>query len=337
MKRLNLILMTVFSISIVLHSQANVDIETQGVKRYAVIAGANSGGAGRITLRYADDDAMSISDVFTSIGGLEKQNNQLLLEPTANELLNAIEKVKVKIKKDQDNNKNLIKPRVEFIFYYSGHSDEKNLLLGEQTLAYSTLRDSLNSVEADVHLAILDSCASGAFTRLKGGQQVKPFLENETSQVEGYAYLASSSIDEAAQESDAIGGAYFTHYLVSALRGAADLSKDKKITLNEAYQYAFNETLARTQGSVYGAQHAAYDIQLSGESSLVLTNLEKTSANVLMDENILGRIYIRDQKGVLKVELNKQNVEPLNIGLEPGEYQITIEREGKVYQVKNDD
>ena len=45
---------------------------------------------------------------------------------------------------------------------------------------------------------------------------------------------------EAAQESDRICASYFTHYLVSGFRGAADLSGDGKVTLNEAYQFAFN-------------------------------------------------------------------------------------------------
>ncbi|MCJ8311516.1 MAG: caspase family protein [Saccharospirillaceae bacterium] len=332
MKLFNILLVTSISICVALNSQANVKSDTQGVKRYAVIAGSNSGGQQRITLKYADDDAQSFSDVFTSLGGLEDQNNHLLLEPTIDELLSAIQNVNKKIAEDQAKIVDGVKPRVEFIFYYSGHSDEKSLLLGEQSLTYKALKDSLKAVNADVKLAILDSCASGAFTRLKGGQSVKPFLANESSSLEGYAYLASSSVDEAAQESDAIEGAYFTHYLVSALRGAADISKDNKITLDEAYQYASSETLARTQGSVYGAQHAAYDIQLSGESSLVLTDLTKTSANLLIKEDVIGRIYIRDQNGRLKVELNKFSAEPLTIGLEPGVYQITIENNGKVYQ-----
>jgi uncharacterized caspase-like protein len=59
----------------------------------------------------------------------------------------------------------------------------------------------------------------------------------------GYAFLTSSSPDEVAQESDHIGASFFTHYLVSGLRGAADVTGEGKVTLNEAYQFAFNETL----------------------------------------------------------------------------------------------
>ena len=61
-----------------------------------------------------------------------------------------------------------------------------------------------------------------------------------------HAYLTSSSEDEASQESDQIGSSFFTHYLVSGLRGAADASDDDLVTLEEVYRYAREETLTRT-------------------------------------------------------------------------------------------
>ena len=61
--------------------------------------------------------------------------------------------------------------------------------------------------------------------------------------VEGHAFLTSSSADEAAQESDRIGGSFFTHYLITGLRGGADANADGKVTLGEAYQFAFAETV----------------------------------------------------------------------------------------------
>ncbi len=316
--------------------QAISNKQQNGVIRYAVIAGVNNGGNDRIQLRYATTDAESIASVFTSLGGVSHNNQTLLLEPNSNEILDAIESVKLEVEKQKSlQATGTHKNRIEFIFYYSGHSNEKNLLIGEETLAYKELRQAINSVAADVHVAILDSCASGAFTRLKGGQHVKPFLANNPSNVNGYAYLASSSADEAAQESDAIGGAYFTHYLVSALRGAGDLSQDRRITLNEAYHFAFNETLARTEGSQHGAQHPAYDIQLSGEGDLILTDLTDTSGELILDDQLVGRIYIRNASGRLVVELNKQDLKAVKIGLEPGIYSVTQDKDGEIFKVES--
>ena len=79
-----------------------------------------------------------------------------------------------------------------------------------------------------------------------------------SSDTRGYAFLTltSSSAEETAQESDRLKGSFFTHYLVSGMRGAADVSRDGKVTLNEAYQFAFHETLAQTVDTRSGAQHA---------------------------------------------------------------------------------
>jgi uncharacterized caspase-like protein len=68
-----------------------------------------------------------------------------------------------------------------------------------------------------VRIAVLDACASGAFTRLKGGKPRKAFLVDESASMRGHAFLTSSAATEAAQESDHIGASYFTHYLVSGL------------------------------------------------------------------------------------------------------------------------
>ena len=113
-------------------------------------------------------------------------------------------------------------------FYYSGHSDEDGLLIGNDRVSYDELRARIQGIPAEVRLAILDSCASGAFTRRKGGVRRAPFMMDGSADTKGHAYLASSAINEAAQESDRIGASFFTHYLVSGLRGAADVIGDRR-------------------------------------------------------------------------------------------------------------
>src|SRR5262249_2301232 len=142
--------------------------------------------------------------------------------------------------------------------------------------------------------AVLDACASGAFTRLKGGVARPPFRVDASSAMRGHAFLTSSADTEAAQESDRIGASYFTHYLVSAFRGAADTSGDGRVTLNEAYQFAFAETLGRTVGTKGGAQHPSYDINLSGTGDVVMTDMRQTTAALVLGEDVSGRIYVRN-------------------------------------------
>ncbi|MDH5228674.1 MAG: caspase family protein [Gammaproteobacteria bacterium] len=297
------------------------DLSLMKIQRYALIVGANDGGAGRTVLQYAQSDARAVAQVLKNLGGLETRNQILLSEPSAQGILAQLDQLKRKLAY-QDGNSML---RKELFFYYSGHSDENGLLLQGEHLTYKQLKDALNSVNADVRVAVLDSCASGAFTRLKGGKKRQAFLMDESSKVKGYAFLTSSSADEAAQESDAIGGSYFTHYFVSALRGAADVSNDKKVTLNEAYQYAFHETLARTENSLSGPQHAAYDFQLSGAGELVLTDLRRTNATLVLPKEMDGKVFIRDLAGRLVVEMRKQPARVVSLGLEPKKYVVSVD------------
>src|SRR5690606_36167304 len=99
--------------------------------------------------------------------------------------------------------------RTELILYYSGHSDERGLLLGDARMSYALLRAQIEAVSADVRVIILDSCASGALTRHKGGAHVPGFLQDASTRVSGQAILTSSSADEAAQESDRLQASFF--------------------------------------------------------------------------------------------------------------------------------
>jgi hypothetical protein len=177
-----------------------------------------------------------------------------------------------------------------------------------------------------VRIAVLDACASGAFTRLKGGRLRPPFLVDESATMRGHAFLTSSAETEAAQESDRIRASYFTHYLISGFRGAADLSGDGKVTLNEAYQFALNETLGRTIDTRGGAQHPSYDINLSGSGDLVMTDVRQTTATLVLGEDLDGRIFVRNAARELIVEVSKPAGRRVELGVEPGAYEIRLER-----------
>ncbi len=213
----------------------------------------------------------------------------------------------------------------EVLLYYSGHADEQGLLLGDDRYSYRTLRDRLDQIPADVRIAVLDACASGAFTRLKGGKARPAFLVDESANMRGHAFLTSSAATEAAQESDRIRASYFTHYLVSGFRGAADLSGDGKVTLNEAYQFAFNETLDRTVDTKGGAQHPSYDINLSGTGDVVMTDVRQTSATLVLAEDLEGRFFVRNAARELIVELFKPRGRRVELGIEPGAYEVRME------------
>jgi len=293
------------------------------LRRYALIAGSNTGGEGRVRLKYAQSDARSMAAVLEELGGVRVEDLVLLLGPDLARFQDGMRQVRQMVSAPREGEE-----RRELIVYYSGHSDEEGLILGRDRFPYDRLRQEINTIPADVKVAILDSCASGALTRAKGGVVRPAFLFDASADMKGHAFITSSSADEAAQESDRIGGSYFTHYLVSGLRGAADTRGNGVVTLNEAYAFAFKETLASTEKTQYGPQHPAYDIHLTGSGDLVLTDLRTSFAGLTVDEDVAGRLYIRDERGALAVELNKVEGQRTELGLSPGEYSVLLDNKG---------
>ncbi len=160
---------------------------------------------------------------------------------------------------------------------------------------------------------------------MKGGVHRPPFLHDSSNQVEGFAFLSSSSADEDAQESDRIGASFFTYYFVAALRGAADRNHDGKITLGEAYQFAYEQTLGRTQNTVHGPQHPAYDMHLSGTGDVVITDLRTTESALVLPVALRGRVTIVDKDGRVAVELTKDAGEPLTVALPNETYSVRVD------------
>lgn len=307
---------------VIASTQAHASTPPPALRRFALIVGSNNGGgAGRETLRYAGHDANNIADVLKQIGGVNKGDMSLLSEPDTAGLDRAFDDLSKRVRDERKKGQ-----RVELVVYYSGHADETGILLGGARYDYGRLRTRIRAVPADVHIAIVDSCASGSFTRIKGGTKVPPFLQDSSNQVAGFAFLSSSSADEDAQESDRIGASFFTYYFVTGLRGAADRNRDGKITLTEAYQFAYEHTLGRTQNTVHGPQHPAYDMHLSGTGDVVITDLRSTESALVLPAALKGRVTIVDKDGRVALEVTKEAGEPLSLALPDETYTVNVER-----------
>ena len=300
--------------------------ESAGVERYGLYIGSNDGGKNQERLLYAGTDAIAFQKIMTEIGGISKSNGILLLDPAKEDVDNAFEVISELMKRKQKDAK-----RSEFVFYYSGHSDENALLLGKTKYDYSSLKAAITNVPSDVHVVILDSCYSGNFIRTKGGQKQKPFLMDDSSVVKGHAYLSSSSSQESSQESDEIGSSFFTNAMITGLRGAADTSGDKKVTLNELYSYAFNETLSKTENTA-DPQHPNYNITLVGSGDLVLSDVSASDCVLTLARDLTGRVIVRDKNSKLVAEVNKTTNLPIYLALEEGQYGVTVIGESATLQ-----
>ena len=298
-------------------------------RRFGLVIGANNGGPGRHNLQFALDDARAVMKVLEDMGGLQSGDGRLLDQPTRENFFREMDWLADKVNRAKGQFR-----RVEVFVYYSGHSDEENLFLAGERISYREFRDSITAVNADVRVAILDSCASGSFIQPKGVIRRSPFLLNTAYDMKGYAFITSSSGDEASQESKRLGGSFFTHNLVSGMRGAADMNLDGRITLTEAYQFAFDETLQQTEKTMHGPQHPNYNIQMSGTGDVVVTDISRSPALLVLGADIVGKLYIHSQANVLVVELSKLAEREITIGLEQGEYRVILVRDSFIYETR---
>ncbi len=261
------------------------------VQRWAVIVGNNEGFTNTHPLYFAEQDARKMRSIFTSLGDVGDGDVRLLLGRNRAELLTTLGTLRTPIAEAKARGDQTV-----LYFYYSGHGDATQLQLGRTWLTYPELEDLLERSGADVRLAFVDACQSGALTRNKGGTMAPPFLVDLSERLDskGSFIITSSTGDEASQESDEIGGSYFTHFLASALSGTGDADGDGRVTLRETYQHVYHETLYRTAGTRGGPQHPTYGSSLSGTGDLVLTELDRTGATLVFSGEHTGSFAVFD-------------------------------------------
>lgn len=295
------------------------DLSSRPMRRYLVAAASNDGGPGKAPLRFADDDARGVVATMRSVGGVDEAATELLLEPDTGRFLSKLREVSDRMLRSRDSGY-----RVELMLYYSGHSDEEGLLLGASKLRYLDLRRALEKSPAEVRLAVLDACASGAALRTKGGVRRQAFHIEGADRLRGQAFLTSSRAEEASQESDKLRGSVFTQSFLAGLRGAADVDSDGRVTLLEAYRYAYRETVERTSSTRVGPQHPEFDLDLSGSGDVVLADIAQAGAVLDLSGDLRGRVRIADSSGAVAAELEAIPGRNLAIGLPSGTWTVAV-------------
>jgi hypothetical protein len=264
------------------------------VERYALLIANNSGDSDEQRLRYAEEDARRLYGVLRELGGFRAENMLMLRSEDGETVRRSLISLNDRIRTETVNG-----AQSELVVYYSGHSDQAALHLGRTTLELLQLEQLVRGSAATLRVLILDSCRSGALTRVKGGT-IQPGFEIALDQripSDGVIFWTASSESENAQESDVLRGSFFTHYLVSGLLGAADRDGNGSVTLGEAYQYAYENTLRATSRTLSGTQHPTFHYELGGHGDVVLTMIGRTDdqrAQVSFPE---GKSYLLIQGG----------------------------------------
>ncbi|HJX65469.1 MAG TPA: caspase family protein [Polyangia bacterium] len=287
--------------------------------RVAVVVGNNLGHDPGRTLRYAEAEAGKLASLLRGAGDFD---SVVTVTGASRERVEvALATARTQLDRAHADGK-----RTLFLFYYSGHGDREALELGSSRLPLRDLRSYLEQLTgADVRVAFVDACQSGALTGVKGGRRAPGYEIHlaDPGSVRGMAIVTSSTANELSQESDDLQGSFFTHNFMAGLRGAADSSRDGQVTLGEVYQFAFRRTLASTAASLVGGQHPTYDYRMSGAGDVILSRTRPNDARLVFPREA-GATYtvVHKGRGEVIAELASTAGEDFYLALPAGEYRV---------------
>ncbi len=298
-----------------------------GQMRYAIVVGADRGAADEVILRYAERDAARVAEVLSRFGEVPEEHLILLRGRSAEDLERVLSNLKQRIAQDEAAGLETL-----LFFFYSGHADADALHLGSSELPLRRLKALVDDSQARLRVMVVDACRSGELTRVKGARPVAAFEIDADDQLasEGSAIITSSAAGEDAQESDRIKGGIFSHHFVLGLLGAADSSGDQRITLNEAYRYAYEQTL-RSTSRARVVQHPSYSFRMRGRDDLILTRLTETRGLGRLALEAPGRYLLLPRSGKGRVvDLSAQAT--TEVLLEPGDWLVRRRSKEAVYE-----
>lgn len=294
--------------------------------RFALVVGSNQGAPGSPDLLYARDDAGLVHRLLGELGGVPDANRVLLVDPDVNTFRRALAILERRITTARADGQ-----ATQLVLYYSGHATTRGLELGDGLLPLEEVKAGLRSSQAGLRIAVIDACYSGAIARVKGSRPVEAFplaldeqLEDHERGVSGYAILTSSSAHEVSQETDLLGGSVFTHHVLAGLRGDADYTGDRRVTLGELTTYAHERSLA-VDAAWPNPQHPTVDLGLRGTGDPVLTDLNSAGAALVLPAGLEGGVVVvhRDRDYLL-ADLTKRAGVARSLAVEPGRLEVYV-------------
>jgi hypothetical protein len=293
--------------------------------RVAVLAGVNVGAPERAKLWFAERDAQRLERTLRELGEFQEDQLELLRGPSAGAFREALRRAEQKIAAAR-----AAGTKTLLLVYFSGHAGAGGLEFGAERVSYDELKEFAARSSAEAKVIVVDACEAGTMTQVKGARpEARVDFLLPAEEVRGTAFIASTAVGEPAQESAALGGSVFTHHLDVALRGAGDADGDGLVTLSEAFRYTAAATVAATSVTATGPQHPTYDFKMSGRGDVVLADLRRAEAKLLVPVDP-GTLYVlRSPKGAVVAEVPAGTAE-LALALPAGTYGVERRaREGR--------
>ncbi len=288
--------------------------------RIGLFIGNNLGFGEDDPLTYAEEEAKDLARLFHSMGDMPRERSTILQGATASDVRDAMRSVEAQVREVQARGDDVM-----LIFYYSGHASRKGLHLQGSMLELDTLRRWLENSVAQVRVAFVDACESGSLARTRGGKPVEAIeiTVDDALTMSGLAIISSTGPLSVARESSSFGGGVFSRALLSGLRGSADRDTDGVITLQEAYDHAFSETVMGTAAGTSSIQKPEFSYDMSGVGKVVLTRVPSSAAGLILPEELEG-IYtvVSTSNGQVVARVDKKAGVSRRLALPAGRYVV---------------
>ena len=289
--------------------------------RVAVVVGSNFGLPYEEPLDHAENDARRMHELLTRIGAVRADRAALVVSPDPRDVVRAIDIAHGKLHELGQMG------AATFILYVSAHADAGSLHLNGQTMPFAELRQQVESIPADLRLIIIDGCRTPRVrAKVKGGRPGPPVevILDRGGAVKGTVVISATGSDAPAQEWDYLRGGLFTHHLMTALRGAADFDQDGRISLVEAYTYAYRLTSLRSVEGTTIQQRPSFDFDLRGHGQWTFTQPPELGAALVLGAELEGDIWIADRGGRLVAEVPKRKGDVVRVALVPERYRVLV-------------
>jgi hypothetical protein len=329
---------------------ARAELRPQRPLVYAIVVGNNDGLGMLPQLNYADDDALRFYDLATRL--TTRRNVALLTEldvetwrriqtdgatpppylpPTRSKLLEVIRLFKGQIARVRRRDPGR---RVHLYFFFSGHGErgyfflkKKSDKLAESAFTGTDLDRTFADSEATLNALFIDACKSQSLFLAKGpatskdeelGPDFSGLIDrlDRTTRRAPIGVLTSTVSDKPAGEARDIRGGYFSHVLISGLRGAADANSDGVVRYGELAAFVSFHT-RRIAGQRPWFRPPA------GKLDAPLVEL-KTRRDVLeLPPGMGGHFAVFDGSGRnLILEAHKTDAQWTRLILSPGRYKV---------------
>lgn len=295
-------------------------------QRFALTIGNNFGDSGEEALRWAEDDARRTRTLLTELGEVREDNAIIVLGGSADDVRRELRALRERVAAEGTSPDSLL------MAYYSGHGDAESLHLAGSRLPLRELEQLLRTIPVATLVTIVDACRTPQNSvRAKGARHTAPFDVRFSREVgpSGRVLITASGHDEVAQESDNLRSSFFTHHLLSGMRGAADRDRDRQVDLDELYRYAYHKTLASSHGHLTAVQHPQLAVELRGEGALVITRLWRSQSELELAPGLRGHVMVVDDKNEQVVaELWKPRDRAMHLALDAGRFRVQL-RDGE--------